>query len=158
LHTLKHRVAHVISAAAIVTFGLGVALIAPAHGATSGTLTLTRAVVAPGGGEDVSGGGCVARVSVQVEFDNAVVVTTRSSATGQYSAHLVVPTRVANGPHTIAVVCARPGGGTLSASEGVTVGLPNTGFQSGATIDVGAAFAACGTVLLMATRARRHAR
>jgi hypothetical protein len=152
------RVAYLISASVFIVFAAVTGTVTPAYGATSGTLTLTHAAVAPGSGEDVSGGGCVAHVSVQVEFDNAVLVTTRSSATGQYSAHLVVPTSVAKGPHTITVVCARPSGGTLTASEPLTVGLPNTGFQSSAAVGVAAAFVTSGAMLLCATRKRRAIR
>jgi hypothetical protein len=99
-----------------------------AAGAAEPTPTLTSATVDPGGTDDVSGGGCVARSTVQVQLDGVVVVSVKSSATGTYTAHLVIPVVSTAGPHRITVVCAGPAG-QLVATTTVTVtgNLPHTG-------------------------------
>jgi LPXTG-motif cell wall-anchored protein len=117
------------------------------------TSSRLRAVNA-GAGESVSGGGCAARASVQITFDSAVLVTTQSSATGQYSAHLIVPARAVSGSHRITIVCVGASGAQVTETADVNVELPFTGTD---TIPLGAAGLSLVFVgALLATRRRRH--
>src|SRR5215467_3430191 len=81
-----------------------------AHAQEASVPTLTSANASAGGGEDISGTGCAARASVQIQFDGAVLVTTRSTATGRYRAHLIIPVSAVPGSHRITVVCAGANG------------------------------------------------
>ena len=89
--------------------------------------TLTSATVNGGGADNVSGGGCAARVSVQIQFDGVVLVRTRSDATGKYSAHLIIPVHAVPGSHRVTVVCVGSTGTEITEAAAVNVGLPLTG-------------------------------
>jgi LPXTG-motif cell wall-anchored protein len=122
---------------------------------TSATPTLTSASVAPGGAVDVSGGGCIAGAAVRVRLDGALLVTTRSPATGGYTAHLVIPVTVTSGPHRITVVC-KGTSGPLTESTNVTVELPRTGASTGMQAALGVAILMLGSLLLISTGRRRR--
>jgi len=111
--------------AAIVMTVVGPA-VGVAHAQEAPVPTLTSATASAGGGEDISGSGCAARVSVQIQFDSALLLTTRSTATGRYRAHLLIPVSAVPGSHRITVVCAGTKGQVTSATT-VSVGLPRTG-------------------------------
>jgi LPXTG-motif cell wall-anchored protein len=116
------------AAIVIVAVLLGpAALAAQAQEVPAPTLTSTSA--SSGGADDVSGGGCAARVSVQIQLDGVILVTTRSSATGRYSAHLVIPVSTVPGSHRITVVCAGTTG-QVTAATTVNIELPRTGSDS----------------------------
>jgi LPXTG-motif cell wall-anchored protein len=104
-----------------------------------------------GGGEDVSGAGCAARVSVQIQFDGAVVVTTRSTGTGRYRAHLVIPVSAVPGSHRITVVCAGTNGQVTTATT-VSVGLPATGSKTGPLAGAAMFLMAIGAALSLVRR------
>ena len=89
--------------------------------------TLISANPEPGASDEVSGGGCVARTAVRVQFDSALLVTTRSTATGSYDAHLIIPVSATAGPHRIAVLCASPSGAATFTAAVVVGGLASTG-------------------------------
>ncbi len=127
---MHHRFGILLGTAAAVVAGflLGPSALA-AHAQQAPVPTLTSANASSGGGEDVSGGGCAARVSVQIQFDGAVLVTTRSTVTGRYRAHLIIPVRTVPGSHRITVECAGPNG-QVTATTSVSVDLPRTGSDS----------------------------
>ena len=126
---MNHRGGVLFGAAiVIVSFLVGPAALA-AQAQEAPVPTLTSANASSGGGDDVSGGGCAARVSVQIQFDGAVLVTTRSAATGRYRAHIVIPVSAVPGSHRITVVCAGKTGQVTVATT-VGVDLPRTGSDS----------------------------
>jgi hypothetical protein len=138
-------------ALSVLTVG---AVASSAHAEQAPVPTLTSATANPGGGDDISGGGCAARVSVQFQFDGAVLVTTRSTATGRYSAHLVIPVSAVPGSHRITVVCASATG-QVSASTSVTVtsgALAFTGADERRLLIVGLLFVVGGTALVLTRR------
>jgi LPXTG-motif cell wall-anchored protein len=115
----------VIGVGAVAVLSLGSAV---AH-AQEAVPTLTSASASAGGGDDISGAGCAARVSVQIQFDGAVLVTTRSTLTGRYSAHLIIPVSAVPGSHRITVVCTATTG-RETTSTAVSVTLPRTGIDA----------------------------
>jgi hypothetical protein len=126
---MNHRVGMLVAVATVVAgFLLGPAAVV-AHAQEAAVPVLTSVNASPGGGEDISGGGCAARVSVQIQFDGAVLVRTRSTATGRYSTHLVIPVSAVPGSHRITVVCAGTSGQVTTATT-VSVDLPRTGSDS----------------------------
>jgi LPXTG-motif cell wall-anchored protein len=147
---------------AVLVVGVAVAVLvvgpgAPvAHAQEAVVPTLTSANVSPGGGDDISGGGCAARVSVQVQFDGAVLVTTASTATGSYGAHLIIPVSAVPGSHKITVVCAALSG-QVSNSTTVGVELPRTGVDVLPVIAVGCLSILVGGALVLISRRRRTA-
>jgi len=121
--------------------------------------TLTSATTAAGGDEVVSGGGCVARAQVRVQIDGVALVTTRSTVTGRYRVHVIVPVSIAPGPHRVTVLCARPGGATTEAQTvAVTVALPRTGAASERDAVLGGALGLFGLALVLLAGARRRTR
>jgi hypothetical protein len=126
-----------------------------AYAAGEATPTLISSNVSAGGSETVSGGGCAARVSVQLQFDGVVLVTTRSTASGRYSAHLFVPVSAVPGSHRITVVCAGATG-QVSNSTSVTVELARTGANAGPVVIVAAVFLALGVALVLSQSRRRR--
>ncbi len=148
----RSRIRTLLGGAAIVVL----ACVVPAGIAAADTApvpTLTSASVNAGGAENVSGGGCAARASVQIKLDSAVLVTVRSGTTGQYSAHLIIPASAVTGTHRITMVCAGPSGSQVTETAAVDVQLP---FSGSDTVPLGAA----GFSLLLvggalATRRRR---
>ena len=142
-------------------FAVGGVLAALALAALSGPAvaqepTLTSATAAPGGGEDVSGSGCVARATVQIQFDGVVVLTTRATATGSFRAHIVIPVSVVPGSHRVTVVCARVNGGTTAESSDVTVTLATTGSASSRDATVASILLVLGAGLILAAGVRRR--
>ncbi|MGO9872890.1 MAG: hypothetical protein ACLPVY_03745 [Acidimicrobiia bacterium] len=125
----------------------------PLAGAATPVPTLTSATADAGGGENVSGGGCVAHVAVQVEFDRVLLVTTTSSSTGAYSAHLVVPVSATAGPHQITILCAGPRGQITTAAD-VSVALPFTGIPAEREAGIALAVVALGSALALFGRRR----
>jgi len=121
---------------------------------TSVSPTLTSVSPTAGADETVSGSGCVAGSAVRVRFDGAVLVTTRSTTTGAYSAHLEIPVSVASGPHRITVLCAGPSGAVVQTAV-VTIGLPRTGSDTAPEVAIAVAMLLVGGTMLAATR--RHA-
>jgi hypothetical protein len=148
----SRSLASTLLAGVVAVFVLSVGPLAAAAGAADATPTLTSATVDPGHGETVSGGGCAARVTVQVKLDGVVLVTTRSLVTGRYSVHLVIPVSAAAGPHRVTVVCAGPSGAQVSTDAAVSVNLPNTG--SSGSRDVALALIATGAALMFGARRR----
>jgi LPXTG-motif cell wall-anchored protein len=118
---------------------------------TAAVPTLTSVNASSGGGDDVSGGGCAARVSVQIQFDGAVLVTTRSTATGRYRAHVVIPVSAVPGSHRITVVCAGTSG-QVTAATTVSVDLPRTGSDSRALAGAAILLTAIGAALSLVRR------
>jgi hypothetical protein len=154
------RLASALAATSVVALGLigpftavAGAQESPTPTLTSATPTLTSATPAPGGTDDVSGSGCVARTTVRVQLDGALLVTTRSTTTGSYSAHLVIPVSVAAGPHRITVLCAGPGGAVTESAD-VTVALPRTGSNTVRQTAIALAFLLLGSGLLLLTTRR----
>ena len=115
--------------------------------------TLTSATVDAGGTDDVSGGGCAAQASVQVQLDGVVLITTKSSATGTYSAHLVIPVSAKPGSHRITVVCAGVNG-QASSETPLTVNLAFTGSDTGPLAAAGGTCLLLGAAFVIATRKR----
>ncbi len=132
---------------------LGLVLVGTAY-ADEPTPTLTSATVNAGQTDSVSGGGCAARVSVQVSFDNAVLVTVQSGATGQYSAHLIVPRSAISGVHRVTVVCRGASGTPVTETAAVNVELPFTGSDTVPLAAAGFSLLCVGG--LLATQHRRR--
>jgi LPXTG-motif cell wall-anchored protein len=131
-----------------------------AHAEPAPVPTLISATANPGGSDDISGGGCAARVSVQFQFDGALLLTTRSTATGRYSAHLVIPVSAVPGSHRITVVCAGATGQTSNATS-VTVlsgALPHTGIDESRLLTLGLLSVVGGTTLALTRRRSRAVR
>jgi hypothetical protein len=145
---------------AVLVAGVGLAVLGVgpiatiAYAQEAAVPTVTSATVSPGGGDDISGGGCAARVSVQVQFDGAVLVTSTSTATGSYSAHLIVPVSAVPGSHKITVVCAAASG-TMSNSTTIGVELPRTGLDVLPLLAVGCVSTLIGAALVVMGRRRR---
>jgi hypothetical protein len=147
---LKVRTAALLLGAvafAATTFG------AHAAGAAEPTPTLTSVNVDAGGGDNVTGGGCVARATVQIQIDGVVLATTKSSATGSYSVHLIIPVSAKPGSHRLTVVCAGPAG-QVSTDTSITVNLPRTGSSSERDASVAFGFLAVGVFLVAASKRR----
>jgi LPXTG-motif cell wall-anchored protein len=142
-----------LAAFVLVVLSIGPFAIAGAADASVATPTLTSSTVAAGGADDLTGGGCAARASVQVQLDGVVLVTTQSLATGRYSAHLLIPVSAKPGTHRITVVCAGANG-QVSNETDVTVTLPRTGSETGAIAAVGGACLALGALMIMVARKR----
>ena len=134
---------------------IGVAGLASAATAQegAGVPTLTSANVAPGGTDDVSGIGCVARASVRVEFDDALLVTAQSDETGRYSARIVIPVSAVPGSHRVTVLCDGPNGPVVFRAQ-LSVGLPNTGSTTAPLVAFGALLLGLGCAVLAMTRRR----
>jgi LPXTG-motif cell wall-anchored protein len=116
--------------------------------------TLTSTTVDAGGSDNISGGGCVARASVQVQLDGVVLITTKSSDTGSYSARLIIPVSAKPGTHRITVVCAGTSG-QASNDVPLTVTLPFTGAASGPLAAAGGACLLLGATFIATSRKRR---
>jgi hypothetical protein len=96
-----------------------------------------------------------ARATVRPQLDGVVLVTTRSTITGRYHAHLILPVSVAPGLHRITVVCAHPAGSsTTSDTVTVTVALPRTGASSERDAVVGSFAVLIGVMLVVGARRR----
>jgi LPXTG-motif cell wall-anchored protein len=148
---MNHRVGVLLGAATIlVGIAVGPSALA-AHAQEAPVPALTSATASSGGGDDLSGGGCAARVSVQIQLDGAVLVTTRSTATGRYSAHLVIPVSTVPGSHRITVVCAGTTGQVTTATT-VNVDLPRTGSDSRSLAAAAILVAAIGAALSLVRR------
>jgi LPXTG-motif cell wall-anchored protein len=104
-------------------------LTAVAHAEAAPAPELASATTSAGSGEDVSGGGCLAHVSVQLQFDGVTVLTTQSTSTGHYSVHFIVPVSAVPGTHRVTVVCAGAQG-QVTNSATVAVELPHTGIDA----------------------------
>ena len=89
--------------------------------ATAPPPTLTKTVIVAGDSVGVNGSGCVAGTQVQVQLDSVTLVTATSTASGTYSALLVVPKAVTPGAHTVTVVCAAPNGTVTTTTATITV-------------------------------------
>jgi LPXTG-motif cell wall-anchored protein len=125
--------------------------------AAAPTLTLSSATVVAGGSDGVAGRGCAARSTVKLQIDGVALLATTSSATGNYSTHLIIPVSLKPGSHRLTVVCAGPAG-NVSTSTSISVNLPRTGSSS--TRDTGIAFVllALGAFLLVANKRQAFAR
>jgi len=144
-----HGPALVLGVVALLVLSAGP--LALTAGAQDAVPTVTSASVAPGGSDTVSGGGCVARTSVQVQFDGALLVTTKSSSTGTYKTRVIVPVKATPGTHKITVLCAGPAG-QLTSSTDVSVDLARTGSRSQRDAVIAAGLIAVGGVLLLMRR------
>jgi len=148
---MNHRVRILLGAPTVIVGLLLGPLALVAHAQEAPVPTLTSANASSGGGDDVSGGGCAARVSVQIQLDGAVLVTTHSTATGRYSAHLVIPVSTEPGSHRITVVCAGTTG-QVTAATTVHVDLPRTGSDSRALAGAAILLTTLGAALSLARR------
>ena len=140
----------------VLAMGLLALVVAPsvAHAQEAPVPTLTSANASAGGGDDVSGAGCAARVSVQIQFDGVVLETTRSTVTGRYRAHLIVPVSAVPGSHRVTVVCAGASGQVTTATT-VSVPLPRTGANTFPLIAIALTLILTGASL-QGVRPRRH--
>jgi LPXTG-motif cell wall-anchored protein len=127
---------------------------AVAHAQEAAVPTLTSASAGAGAGDDISGGACAAHVSVQIQFDGAVLVTTRSDLTGRYSAHLIIPVSAVPGSHRITVVCAGNSGTQPPTSTAVIVLLPHTGIDAATPTVVALMLLLIGGIFTIAARPR----
>ena len=124
-----------------------------AHAQEAPVPTLTSVNANAGGSDDISGGGCAAKVAVQIQFDGAALVTTRSANNGRYSAHLIIPVSAVPGSHRITIVCAGPSG-QVSNSTTVSVGLPVTGADDAPLVAVALLSILIGAPLVLSRRRR----
>jgi LPXTG-motif cell wall-anchored protein len=148
---MKYRLGVFLGAATvIVAVLLGPAALA-AHAQEAPAPTLTSISASSGGADDVSGGGCAARVSVQIQLDGVILVTTRSTATGRYRAHLVIPVSTVPGSHRVTVVCAGTTG-QVTAATTVNVELPRTGSDTRSLASVAILLTAIGAALSLVRR------
>jgi hypothetical protein len=116
---------------------------------------LSSPTTSAGGGNDVSGGGCAARVSVQIQLDGVLLVTTTSSSTGTSRAHLILPVSTTPGTHQVTIVCAAVSG-QVNNSVPLTVELPRTGANLIPLFVAGLASVMLGVALVrLRPRARR---
>ena len=152
-HGFRSSVVAVLILAVAVIIGQA----APASAQPEPVPTLISANPEPGASDEVTGGGCVARTSVRVQFDSVLLVTTRSTATGSYDAHLVIPVSAAPGPHRITVLCASPGGAATFTAAVAVGGLASTGTDTGVLGGWGVAALLAGCALLLAGRRPRRA-
>jgi LPXTG-motif cell wall-anchored protein len=146
----RRKCSRVAIVATLFALSIGSAV---AHAQEAPVPTLTSASASAGGGEDISGGGCAARVSVQIQFDGAVLVTTRSTLTGRYRAHLIIPVSAVPGSHRVTVVCAGTTG-QVTSSTAVSVALPRTGSDAATPLVVALLLLLAGGGLTVAGRRR----
>ena len=117
--------------------------------------TLTKTVIVAGDNVGVTGSGCVAGTQVQVKLDDVTLVTATSTASGTYSALLVVPKSVTPGTHPVTVVCTGPNG-TVAANATITVSTTaTTGFSPQPDIVAAIILLMVGGACLVATNRRR---
>jgi len=146
-----HARATLVVAIAVAAIFVGPA-VGTAHAQEAAVPTLTSANANAGGGDDISGGGCAARVSVQIQFDGAILISTRSTATGSYGAHLIIPVRAVPGSHRITVVCVSPSGAQVTTSTTVNVALPMTGSDTAAMLAVAFGLLLVGGAMMLGRR------
>ena len=119
--------------------------------ATAPPPTLTKTIIVAGDSVGVSGGGCVAGTQVQVQLDSVTLVTATSTASGTYTALLVVPKAVTSGTHNVTAVCAGPNGTLTTFNATVTVSpTATTGYSPRTPIVVAIILLMLGGVCLVA--------
>jgi LPXTG-motif cell wall-anchored protein len=127
---------------------------AVAHAEAAPVPELTSATTSGGSADDVSGGGCLAHVSVQIQFDGVTVLTTQSTSTGHYSVHFIVPFSAVPGTHRVTVVCAGVHG-QVTTSATVAVELPHTGIDAQRPILIAVLLLSLGIPALLMRRRRQ---
>ncbi len=124
--------------------------------ATAPPPTLTKTVIVAGDSVGVTGGSCVAGTQVQIQLDSVTLVTATSTASGTYSALLVVPKAVTSGTHNVTAVCTGPNGTVTTFNATLTVSpTATTGFSVRPPIVVAIILLILGGVCIVATNRRR---
>jgi hypothetical protein len=151
----------IVFAFAAVAFMPEVASAAAGYPPSTGTLTVSTTVVAPGGTDTASGSGCAAGAAVTVSLvPGGTLATATATSGGDFTTTVTVPSTTATGSYHLQSTCTAPNGGTLTLSAAITVqkSLPFTGANVLLPVAIAVLLLAIGSVAVIFARRRpRHA-